>query len=199
MNDTRKVSKQEILQRRDYLATTDRQHYSQMITNRFLAIDSLKKAEVVFIYVDFRSEVQTKNLIKILLEQGKTVVVPVTLFQEKELLAVKISNIEDDLSPGYASILEPVEGIRGSQSIAPEAIDIIVLPGSVFDENGGRMGYGGGFYDRFVSKRAPQAIRIGFCFELQMVEKAPLKPHDEFMDMIVTEQRVISFSHSSGK
>lgn len=117
--------------------------------------------------------------------------VPVTLVQEKALLPVVINDPEHELAPGYCSIPEPIVTIRESQFLSPELIDIIFLPGSVFDEQGGRMGYGGGYYDRFVSAHAPQALRVGLAYEVQMVERAPLQKHDELLDLILTEKRTI--------
>lgn len=155
-------------------------------------MDCFHQAETVFIYVDFRSEVQTREIIFKMHELGKKVVVPVTLLHEKDLLPVYINNMETDLAPGYASILEPVVAIRKTHFVSPESLDIVFLPGSVFDERGGRMGYGGGFYDRFVSGKAPQALRIGLAFEQQMVKEAPLQEHDERMDMIITEKRIVT-------
>lgn len=102
-----------------------------------------------------------------------------------------IKDPERELAPGYCSIPEPVVGIRESQAVNPATIDLIFLPGSVFDEQGGRMGYGGGYYDRFVSIHAPQAMRIGLAYEIQMVERAPLQEHDEPVDLILTEKRII--------
>lgn len=174
------------------MSTKERALYSHMISERVLDLDCFQQAKTVFIYVDFRSEVQTRELISKMHEMGKKVVVPVTLLQERDLLPVYIDNMEKDLAPGYASILEPVESIRKTQRVSPASIDIVFLPGSVFDERGGRMGYGGGFYDRFVSGKAPQALRIGLAYEQQMVEEAPLQDHDERMDMIITEKRVVT-------
>lgn len=174
------------------MSTKDRTLYSHQISERVLDLDCFQQAKTVFIYVDFRSEVQTRELISKMQDMGKKVVVPVTILQERNLLPVRISNIERDLAPGYASILEPVESIRKTQRVSPASLDIIFLPGSVFDERGGRMGYGGGFYDRFVSGKAPQALRIGLAYEQQMVEEAPLQDHDERMDMIITEKRVVT-------
>lgn len=155
-------------------------------------MDCFQKAKTVFIYVDFRSEVQTRDLILKMHEMGKKVVVPVTLLEDRDLLPVYINDVEKDLAPGYASIPEPVEAIRETQRVSPASLDIVFLPGSVFDERGGRMGYGGGFYDRFVSCKAPQALRIGLAYEQQMVKEAPLQDHDERMDMIITEKRVVT-------
>lgn len=183
--------KKQKLQERDRLSSEERLLRSRRITEHVLDLDCFQQAETVFIYVDFRSEVQTRGLISKMHEMGKRVVVPVTLLQERDLLPVYISDMEMDLAPGYASILEPVETIRETQRVSPASLDIVFLPGSVFDERGGRMGYGGGFYDRFVSGKAPQALRIGLAYEQQMVQEAPLQDHDERMDMIITEKRVI--------
>jgi len=191
VEDAKKLKKQK-LHLRDALSEEQQQQYSYCITEQLLQLDLFQEAVTVFVYVDFRSEVKTRSLIRQMQRLGKKVVVPVTLLQERDLLPVQITSLEDDLAPGYASILEPVEAIRSTNCVSPESIDIIVLPGSVFDEHGGRMGYGGGFYDRFVSGRAPQALRIGLCYELQVVPEAPLQDHDEHMDVIVTEERIIS-------
>ncbi len=191
MVENAKKLKKEKLRLRDALCVELQQQYSCSITEQLLQMDLLLQAATVFVYVDFRSEVKTRSLIQQMQGLGIKVIVPVTLLRERDLLPVQITSLKDDLSPGYASILEPVEAIRDTNCVSPESIDIIILPGSVFDECGGRMGYGGGFYDRFVSQKAPQAHRIGICYELQLVTKAPLQDHDERMDMIVTEKRII--------
>ena len=194
MVDNVQKLKLEVLKRRDRLSDQQQRQHSQDIRERVLQMDLVQQAKTVFIYIDFRSEVQTRSLIQTLMEMGKKVVVPVTLVKEKDLLPVAICDLENDLAPGYASIPEPVEAIRQSNYVAPETIDLILLPGSVFDERGGRMGYGGGFYDRFVSNKAHQAHRIGLCYEVQVVEKAPLQQHDELLDGIVTEKRILQTS-----
>ena len=188
--DAKKLKKEK-LHLRDALSEEQQQQYSHSITEQLLQLALFQEAVTVFVYVDFRSEVKTRSLIQQMQDLGKKVIVPVTLLQERDLLPVQITSLDDDLAPGYASILEPVEAIRSTNCVSPESLDIIVLPGSVFDEYGGRMGYGGGFYDRFVSQKAPQALRIGLCYELQVVPEAPLQDHDERMDVIVTEKRII--------
>jgi 5-formyltetrahydrofolate cyclo-ligase len=65
------------------------------------------------------------------------------------------------------------------------------MPGSVFDLRGGRLGYGGGFYDRFLQTAAPQALRIGLAYDLQVVAAVPLQRHDQQLDYLVTETRTI--------
>ena len=121
---------------------------------------------------------------------GKTVSVPITRVQEKRLDAVHIVNPAKDLVPGYCNIPEPKEELCLTRQIAPQDIETILLPGSVFDERGGRFGYGGGYYDRLL-EQVPSAARIGLAFEMQIVERAPLKEHDQLLDLVVTEQRII--------
>ena len=183
--------RQHILSRRDALSREEQFRCSRLITKRAIALKQLTAADTIFVYVNFRSEVSTRFLIAHLLKAGKKVTVPVTLVREKRLVPVAIHDPEKDLVPGYCSILEPINDIRESQAIHPETIDLIFLPGSVFDEQGGRMGYGGGYYDRFVSDSAPQALRVGLAYELQTVNRAPLQEHDELLDLILTEKRTI--------
>lgn len=183
--------RREILAQRDKLALAEQENYSERIMERVLELKQFQSAAVVCVYVDFRSEVKTRPLIDHILKSGKKVVLPVTLVQEKDLLTVSITDPDKELAPGYCTIPEPIAAIRKKQAVSPESLDIIFLPGSVFDEQGGRMGYGGGYYDRFVSKKAPQAFRVGLCYELQMIKQAPLQAHDEAMDCIVTEERTL--------
>lgn len=186
--------RKDTLKQRDELSSEERSRRSRMIMNRVLDMPRFQNAAIIFIYVDFRSEVATRPLISQMLKNGKKVVVPVTVLNENDLLPVSITDPESELAPGYCSILEPIIKIREKQKVSPDLIDIIFLPGSVFDERGGRMGYGGGYYDRFVSKKAPQATRIGLAYELQVVKKAPLQAHDELLDYIITEKRTITGS-----
>ena len=191
--DSRKLRKDVLLQR-DKLSRIDQQTRSKRIMERIIQTTWFQSAANIFVYVDFRSEVITRPLIDYMLNHGKTVIVPVTLLKEKDLLAVTVTDPNRELSPGYCSILEPIEEIRETQRFSPDLIDIIFLPGSVFDERGGRMGYGGGYYDRFVSRKAPQALRVGLAFALQMVKEAPLQAHDELLNYVVTEEQIVKGS-----
>ncbi len=185
-----KLRKDTLIQR-DALSKAVQKEYSSRIVKRIIKMTQFLSAATIFTYVDFRSEVITGTLIEYMLECDKNVVVPVTLVKDKDLLAVSITDPAGELAPGYCSIPEPIVAIREKQRVSPDIIDIIFLPGSVFDERGGRMGYGGGYYDRFVSAKAPQALRVGLAYELQMVKHAPLQDHDEFLDFIVTEERIV--------
>lgn len=176
---------------RDDLHPQERRAVSEVIIQKLLFLQEVRDRETLFIYVDFRSEVETHHCITALLKMGKRVVVPVTLVQEKRLLPVAIRDVNHDLSPGYCGIPEPLLDIRKNQVITGSEIETIIVPGSVFDEQGGRLGYGGGYYDRFMALEAPRAKRIGLAFDLQVFKRLALQPHDEMLDLIVTEKRII--------
>ncbi len=189
MLDSNQLRK-DILAARNKLSRAEIESKSTAIQQRLLALEQIKNHQSIFVYVSFRSEVATLTLIDTLIAMGKTVVVPITRVQEKRLDAIHITNRLKDLIPGYCNIPEPTEELCRTGEVAPEQIETILLPGSVFDKRGGRFGYGGGYYDRFLAK-VPTATRIGLAFDLQIIDKAPLQEHDEILDMVVTESRVI--------
>jgi 5-formyltetrahydrofolate cyclo-ligase len=179
------------LDARDHLTVQDRQSMSGKIIEKILFLEEIKNGKTFFIYVDFRSEVETHILIAELLKQGKKVTVPLTLVKEKRLLPVAITDVKKDLISGYCSIPEPRMEIRKSKIVDSSEIETIILPGSVFDERGGRLGYGGGYYDRFMACDAPKARRIGLAFDFQVVDRLALQAHDELLDLIITEKKII--------
>jgi len=175
---------------RDALPATERRAKSAAIAERLLARPEITNSEHILLYVSFRSEVETVDLLPRLLATGKKVSLPFTHVKAKYLDAIPITDPEKELTPGYCGIPEPCSEARKTIT-PPEVIDAIILPGSVFDLRGGRFGYGGGFYDRYAAG-APRAWRIGLAFDLQIVPEAPLQPHDELLDLVITESRVIT-------
>jgi 5-formyltetrahydrofolate cyclo-ligase len=182
--------RKDILAARNNLTSDQLIQQSNKVHKNLLDLKEIMDSATIFVYVSFRSEVETLPLIKTFLNLGKTVTVPITRVKEKRLDAIRITDPETDLVPGYCNIPEPGEELCLRQKADPAEIDLILLPGSVFDQRGGRFGYGGGYYDRFVSS-IPRALRAGLAFDLQIVEKAPLQAHDELLDFIITETAVI--------
>ncbi len=189
--DSPKQLRQEILAKRDRLTPRQIEGKSRQIKNRLLEQIEFKRAHTVFTYVNFRSEVSTREIIDELLQRGRQVAVPITRVKEKRLEIVTISDPENDLVPGYYGILEPREDTAGQQAITPADVDLILLPGSVFDKRCGRFGYGGGYYDRLLAQ-IPAAGRIALAFELQVVDRLPLQDHDEILDKVITEKQTLS-------
>jgi 5-formyltetrahydrofolate cyclo-ligase len=179
-----------ILAARDRLTEAEIAARSEAIAHRLLALPELESSGTICIYVSFRSEVRTLPLIRTLLAREKRVVVPLTRIKEKRLDLISLSDPDQDLVPGYCNIPEPRRELLPQRLVEPEQLDLVVLPGSVFDERGGRFGYGGGYYDRLLAG-IPRATRVALAFEMQMVGSLPLAEHDQLLDRIVTEKRVI--------
>lgn len=160
---------------------------SDDIFKQFLSIEKIRHASRFMLYVDFRNEVATREIISDLLDLGKEVYLPVTLKEEKKLIPKRIFSL-DNLVSGDYGILEPNVD---APIIDPSLLDVVVVPGSVFDKNGYRTGYGGGYYDRFLENT--DAIRIGVCFDFQLVDDVFPENHDKRMDFIITEKSILSF------
>lgn len=94
---------------------------------------------------------------------------------------------DDEFVPGAFGILEPP---AGAPRVEPGNIDAVLMPGLAFDREGFRLGYGGGYYDTLLPTLRPDCIRIGVCFELQVVDAVPREPHDLPVDLIATASGV---------
>ncbi len=179
-----------ILARRDRLSADEQADRSRRVVTRLSAMEEIRGATHLFVYVSFRSEVQTREFIHQCLAEGKTVSVPVTQVETSSLLAVRITDPGSQLRPGYCGIPEPTAAWADANRVDPATIDVVIVPGSVFDPRGGRLGYGGGYYDRFLSGQTPGALRAALAYDLQVVDQVPLEPHDRRMDRIVTETTI---------
>lgn len=160
---------------------------SEDIFNSFLSIENIQDSSKFMLYVDFRNEVATREIISTLLDLDKEVYLPVTLKNDKKLIPKRIFSL-DDLVSGAYGILEPNVD---APIIDPSLLDVVVVPGSVFDKNGYRTGYGGGYYDRFLENT--DAIRVGVCFDFQLVDDVFPEEHDKKMDFIITEKNFLNF------
>jgi len=189
--------RRETLARRDNLLPETRHRLSQQITSRLLSLPEVASATTFFIYVNFRSEVETLPLIHHLLREDKVVTVPWTDQKKHVLQVIQITDPDRDLKPGYCGIPEPAPPLLASQSFDAAHLDVAIIPGSVFDRNGGRLGYGGGYYDRFLVDAAPQALRIALAFNLQLTDHLTLQPHDQPMDILITESDILRFQRES--
>ena len=189
-NDERQRLRKEILGARDLMDAGERHEKSNAAMQNFWSLPEMKHWSTLFIYVNFRSELETLELINRCLGQGIRVAVPLVEAATYSMIPFLIQDPEKDLVPGYYDIPEPDP--QKCLRVTGREIDAAVIPGSVFDINGGRLGYGGGYYDRFLVNDAPQAKRIGLAFEMQIVENVPVEPHDQPLDILVTEKRIVN-------
>lgn len=160
--------------------------YSKKICDTFLQSNEFKEANIIHCYVSMnaRKEVDTISLLQKIIDSGKTVIVPVML-TDGLLEHVQLNNL-DVLKENAWGILEPVQGIK----LNPDTADCIIVPMLAGDIHGNRLGYGKGYYDRFLS--GSNAIKIGFCFDFAILDTLPTEQHDEKLSYIITEKRILS-------
>jgi len=181
--------RKEILKKRDSLTRQERRDKSARIMERVLSLPEYDAARSVFIYADFRSEVMTRDLMAHALKHGKRVLASKTLIPEKRLALTDILDPERDLVPGYMGIPEPRDGIF--RDIPCTEVDLVLTPCVGYDDQGNRLGYGAGYYDRLFESVREDAVRIGLAFEVQIAPEIPSENHDVKIPIIVTEDRVI--------
>lgn len=184
----KKILRKEILEKRSKLTDKEIREYSKIIENKLFDMQVYNQAKTIMCFISFSDEVHTHHIIKQAIRHGKTVVVPITITETKEL---KVSQLNDfsELEIGYYNILTPKkEFIRYRD---PNIIDLVLVPGVVFGRNGYRVGYGGGYYDRFFSKLEKDIPKIGLAYDLQIVHTVPTDNYDIPVNMIITEKEDI--------
>ena len=155
------------------------------ITERLLEEEKIEEADNVLLYASFGSEVDTYLLIDKLIEMGKNVALP-KCGSERSMTFHLIESVAD-LHEGMYRIPEP-------DSALPKPVitdkTVCIIPGLAFTEEGGRLGYGGGYYDEFISEN-PDIFTIALAYEELIVKQLPLMQHDLVVNLIVTEERTV--------
>ena len=189
--EKKKIIRAKYLEKRNQMEPERRKAASAKIREWLFANKRYKTAGTVFVYASYKSEVETKEIIQGALRQGKRVAVPKVHGDEMFFYTI---NSWEELFPGYQGILEPQN--TGREAVVPAKNDVMLVPGSVFDHQGGRFGYGGGYYDKYLGKLFTaygyQPYLIGLAFACQISpKKLPVEEHDKKIDCILTERRVI--------
>lgn len=165
---------------------------SEALAERLKQIEYINNAKSIMCYVSFGNEVHTHELIKMWLSEGKQVSVPCVANNTKEvkgMYAVKINSFDELEAAGKYGILEPP--LLECNIITPALLDAVIVPGSAFDINKNRMGYGAGYYDRFLSNVSHKCYKIGICYDFQVLDKIPYEEYDVPLDLLITEKRII--------
>lgn len=178
--------RKELREMRKSISKGDYETWSANIRDTLIHQPEFKKARTVNCYVSMnsRKEVDTHALIKRMFELGKEVAVPVTNFDDGTLSHFIIDSFYD-LEENKWGVMEPQDG----EAISVSDFDLVIVPMVGADEEGNRIGYGKGFYDRFLQR--VDCPKIGLTFEQNIVEELPVEPFDIPMDKIITENRII--------
>ncbi|MGH2683142.1 MAG: 5-formyltetrahydrofolate cyclo-ligase [Actinomycetota bacterium] len=154
------------------------------VEERVFALPVMAPARTVLLFYSFGSEVETSEMAKRVHQEGKRLLLP---FLEAERMEAAEVLPEDELVPSGYGPREPARRV----AVDPSEVDVVIAPGLAFDREGYRLGYGGGHYDRYLSRIGPGALRIGIGFAAQLVERVPREPADERLDLVVTDTGVV--------
>jgi len=182
--------RKQILKIRSEIPVADRAEKNTCIQKKVLELPQLQAAHTVTIFVDYRHEVETRRLIQEFIALGKIVALPVADFETGTLSFIAVTSL-DLLQKTDKGLWEPPAG-SGKDIPIPD-LDLIFVPGSAFDRDGYRIGYGGGFYDRLLASKTPDTKAIGLAFSEQVVDRIPREPHDRRLDGLVTDAETVWF------
>lgn len=185
----KKTLRTNILEKRSLLNKKEIKDKSQSIMNSLLNLDAYKNAQRIMTFVSMEKEVDTHPLIQQIISHNKSVVVPITVNKTKELLLSDLFSLSELEIGDYDIEIPKTEFTR---LVDPKTVDLILVPGLAFAKDGHRVGYGGGYYDRFLEKIDKSVPKIGIAFDLQIVDKVPVEPFDIGVDLIITEKRILN-------
>lgn len=178
--------RQQILQKRAALAPQIIERAGRAAADKLAVMEEYKSANTVMAYMDFRNEVPTGPIIEMIRNSGKKLFLPLTdnNFHLVPYLIPKEKSLSDCLVTSAYGIPEPDPGLCREED--PASIDLIIIPGSVFDQYENRMGYGKGCYDRFLASLAPKSFKLALAYDFQVLPCIPADPTDVKMDKILT-------------
>lgn len=183
--------RKEKLNARKQMTKTEAAEKSRSIC-RLLRQDSwVQNAETVLTYLPYGKEASLLELNQYFWQRGVRVLAPVCSKTEKGIMDAVAFTAADmaNLQKTELGVFEPV----GCEIVDPKEIDLVLVPGVVFAKNGGRMGHGMGYYDRFLPKLRQDAKAVGIGYELQVTDNLPLQPWDYLLDALCTEKAFFKF------
>lgn len=184
----KKQIRQDILNLRNSISKEDIEKKSRLIYDRLVSFSKYKDSKTILSYINFGSEVITSTIIDYSLKNGKTVNIPYCIKETKEMVACRFTSWTD-LAVSTYGILEP---IKEKIFIADRsAIDFILIPGAAFDKSGNRVGYGAGYYDRFLCSINSNIPKVALAYSIQIAPKVPRGIYDIPVDYIITEEGII--------
>ncbi len=176
-NDKEEIRKR-ILSLRNGLDDEWIRDVSILIEERLFEDKDFLESKNILFYDAFKKEVQTRGMIKRAIDMKKRVFLPITDFKNKNILIAEFTNKGES-----GEVVSQINLMCG--------IETVMVPGVAFDVSGARIGFGMGFYDKFLHRLSKGVKTIGLAFDFQVVDKIPVDSHDFIIDKVITEKRVI--------
>ena len=181
------IIRREIAKLRNNLKLEDKKILDEKIFKFLIESDFYKKSKRIFIYVSYNNEVDTKEIIDYSLKNDKEIYVPKINIEDKTMKAIRIHSLSELYVNKYG-ILEP--DIVDKNYIESD-FGLIVLPGIAFDKVGNRIGYGGGYYDKYLSVLECKVNKVALAYGFQVIDNIEVEEHDIKLDYVITDNEII--------
>ena len=189
--ETKAEIRKRILETRTNLTDDEVAAKSEAILQKVLKTPEYMEADNILLYADYNHEVMTRGIFEDAIMRKKRVYFPKSDKLTNSMLFFQTVSVKQ-LEKGFMGIPEPKENMQLCYKFNPDEDTLVILPGVAFDTRGFRLGYGKGFYDKFLSSRR-QLSTMALAFACQIVDEMPDEEHDIKMDKIVTEEIIYSF------
>lgn len=189
IKDEKKRLREEMISIRNNMKPSEVYTLSSKIISTLVDMPEYKCSRNIMLYLSFKNEVDTFKLISYSQKYGKNVIVPFTIKERKEIIPTILKDVDSELTESYYGYLEPKKEYL--RPIDKSQIDLIIVPGVVFDKHCYRIGFGGGYYDRFLSDIYTKVTTIGIAYDFQIKDKIPTEEFDIPLDYVITEKRII--------
>ncbi|MGB3366374.1 MAG: 5-formyltetrahydrofolate cyclo-ligase [Acidaminobacteraceae bacterium] len=188
IKNEKKTMRKDMISKRKLLSKNEVETKSSAILENLKSLHLMENAEHIMIYMDFRNEVKTFEFINYMKSLNKKIYIPRVNTQTNQLDTYLIESSSDLILSDYG-ILEPSPEMNPSDATI---IDLIISPGVAFTRNCDRLGYGAGFYDRFLIRTKDNVITAALSFSMQIVESLPVEDHDQRLNYVITEDTIYS-------
>ncbi len=192
MEDTREKKseiRKEMITLIEALPEAERTKSLKRLEDSLFAFANFIEANIVLLFTNRNVEVETRKIIQRGLAAHKIIALPTFDSEHQEMIPMKIDNMKSDLIIGPQGHLEP-DSSR-CKRVPIDCIDIAIVPGLAFDEKGGRLGTGDGYYDRLMPKLPITTRKVALAYEKQIIPHVPMESHDKYVDIIITDSRII--------
>ncbi len=173
----------------DRLSEDELAQKTRGIEDRLFEFANFLEAKIALLYINNENEVISRDIIQRSFDYSKIVVLPLVNTNANELKLYKLDSPVKDLKPGPGGCLQPDP--EKCRVVPIECIDIAIIPGIAFDEKGGRIGSGDGYYDRLIPNLPITTRKVALALDSQVIAQIPSESHDKQVDIIITEKRII--------
>lgn len=175
----KKALRREIGEKKRAMSAEEIEQASVRLANKFFETELYQNAQAIYAYLSYNQEVRTEGIIRRALLDGKRVAVPKVYGEEMRFLWIEDL---DHIAPGAYNIPEPI----ADAPVAEDPTALVLMPGLAFDPQGHRLGYGGGFYDRYLSEQ-PNHPLVALCYGFQMLDHLDTESHDIPVDLVISD------------